>query len=409
MASSSSSSPKTPVLSPHLIVIFLATIILLPSNTHASLRKFKSIISFGDSLADTGNLARVFPSLDIASDLGNFLQLPYGETFFHRPTGRWSNGRLVIDFIAQKFGLPFIRPFLGSCADGNAFGCTIDDFRHGVNFAVAGATALDKEFFDKYGVEITFPFASLKNQLSWFEHQFLPVVCLEPQDCKTYLENTLFFVGEIGGNDYNDPFFKSNKTLDVVQEFIPHVVKAITSTVVELIKLGAKTLIVPGNFPIGCNSKYLTKYQSSNKSDYDPETGCLNWLNELSRQHNMALRAQLGCIQNQNPNVAIVYADNYGASMRLYHNPEKFGFSRLGSLYSCCGGEGPYNISLTTNCGSPGSYTCPDPSKYICWDGLHFTEAANRHIANILVEESFDGPTLTDEGYHCSSDMVTDV
>ncbi|XP_051119041.1 GDSL esterase/lipase At1g28580-like [Andrographis paniculata] len=408
MAASSSSSPKKPILSPHLFAIFLATIILLPSNTHASLREFKSIISFGDSLTDTGNLARLFPSI-AASDLGNFLRLPYGETFFHRPTGRWSNGRLAIDFIAQKFGLPFIRPFVGSCADGNASGCANDDFRHGVNFAVAGATALDKDFFDTYGVEIPFPSASLDNQLNWFEHRFLPVVCPEPQDCKTYIENTLFFVGEIGGNDYNYALIQANKTLEVAQEFIPYVVKIIASAVVDLIKLGAKTLIVPGNFPIGCTSKYLTVYQSSNKRDYDPKTGCLNWLNEFSQQHNRALRSQLGCIQKRNPNVAIIYADNYGASMRLYRNPKKYGFSRLGSLYACCGGEGPYNISLTTNCGNPGSYTCPDPSMYICWDGLHFTEAANRHIANILVEESFDGPTLIAEGHRCSSDMYTDI
>jgi hypothetical protein len=49
--------------------------------------------NFGDSLSDTGNIIRAIPTWAIAVDL------PYGESFFGKPTGRHSNGRLVIDFI----------------------------------------------------------------------------------------------------------------------------------------------------------------------------------------------------------------------------------------------------------------------------------------------------------------------
>nr|GLL45849.1 GDSL esterase/lipase At1g28590-like [Ipomoea trifida] len=59
---------------------------------------YESIISFGDSLADTGNL------LHLSQSNGHFVPsaaFPYGETFFHRPTGRYSDGRLIIDFIAM--------------------------------------------------------------------------------------------------------------------------------------------------------------------------------------------------------------------------------------------------------------------------------------------------------------------
>lgn len=51
-----------------------------------------AIFNFGDSNSDTGGIsAAFFPKTD-----------PFGETFFHRPAGRASDGRLIIDFIGKK-------------------------------------------------------------------------------------------------------------------------------------------------------------------------------------------------------------------------------------------------------------------------------------------------------------------
>jgi hypothetical protein len=64
---------------------------------------YTRVFSFGDSLADTGNYGFVFPN-----DTGmNALWPPYGETYFGNATGRFSNGRLVIDFIGTtRLALP---------------------------------------------------------------------------------------------------------------------------------------------------------------------------------------------------------------------------------------------------------------------------------------------------------------
>ena len=79
-------------------LICILPILLLASVKPAvsSHRRYDSIFSFGDSFADTGNDIVVFPANSLVTPSA---QPPYGMTFFGRPTGRNSNGRLIIDFI----------------------------------------------------------------------------------------------------------------------------------------------------------------------------------------------------------------------------------------------------------------------------------------------------------------------
>lgn len=51
---------------------------------------FPAIFNFGDSNSDTGGLAAAFP---------HAVSEPYGETFFHETVGRYSDGRVLLDFI----------------------------------------------------------------------------------------------------------------------------------------------------------------------------------------------------------------------------------------------------------------------------------------------------------------------
>ena len=60
--------------------------------------KFPAVFNFGDSNSDTGGFWAAFPAQPP----------PFGVTYFGRPAGRASDGRLVIDFIGTYIRLSSI-------------------------------------------------------------------------------------------------------------------------------------------------------------------------------------------------------------------------------------------------------------------------------------------------------------
>lgn len=71
------------------------------------------------------------------------------------------------------------------------------------------------------------------------------------------------------------------------------------------------------------------------------------------------------------------------------------GFTREGTLKSCCGGGGRYNYNASLGCGQPSTILCDDPSQYVSWDGVHLTEAAYAWITVGLLEGPYTTPRLS--------------
>ncbi|KAL6629328.1 hypothetical protein ACP70R_029093 [Stipagrostis hirtigluma subsp. patula] len=327
---------------------------------------YSRLFAFGDSITDTGN------HIYYSTAPGAAARRPYGETFFRRPTGRWSDGRLIVDFIVERLGYPYWTPYLA--------GKTKADFRYGANFAVATATALDHLLLANMGLDVTHVTpCSLSVQIDWLK------VVLDKfpgHERKEIMASSLFLVGEVGADDYNHALFQ-NKTVDFVKQLVPQVVGSIERCIRALIRLGAKTLYVPGISPLGCAPRHIAFHRGgSEPSDYD-ETGCLRWLNELVVHHNGLLRAKVAALRDahRRRGVSVAYVDRYGEVLGVVAAPARHGLGARTALDACCcAGGGPHNDA------SFAVRRCSEPSKHVSWDGLHMTEAVHRIVARGMLD-----------------------
>ncbi|XP_078174980.1 GDSL esterase/lipase At1g28570-like [Carex rostrata] len=361
--------------------LLLLPFLLVLSSFHPAISNtipsFNAIVSFGSSYEDTGNIAILAPT---APAYRPFLNPPYGETYFHHPTGRASDGRLIIDIIAGNLGFPFLPP---SLSQGQ-------DFSKGVNFAVSGATALNHTFFQQNNIRNQYLLnTSLSVQLGWFENM-KPSIC--NTTCVEYFNKSLFMFGKFGDNDYLYMLF-SGKTIDFVNSSVPLVVDSIKSAAERLLKQEATQLVVPGTRPNGCMPVILTYFASTNRSDYD-SLGCLKVYNNVAIYHNALLSDAVKQLRVEFPQAKISYSQFYEPIIDFVTNPYQYGFTSGTPLRACCGSGEPYNYNLIAGCGQPGVTACPNPSSFINWDGVHLTETSYDIIANGWLNGSYADPPI---------------
>ncbi|XP_022152560.1 GDSL esterase/lipase 1-like [Momordica charantia] len=343
-------------LSSSFLVFFIASFLSLQCCRCDDLKpppKHVAFFIFGDSLFDVGNNNYINTTTSFQA---NFL--PYGETFFKFPTGRFSDGRLIPDFIAKYGNLPLIRPYLNP---KNKF------YLHGVNFASAGADAL-VDTHQGFVID-------LKTQLSYF-NKVAKVLKEElgHAEAKALLSRAVYFIS-IGSNDYpfttNSSLFRSHSP----QQYVDLVIGNLTTVIKGIHKNGGRKFAFLGVGPIGCvPTVKATLLQGKDE--------CLEEITQLVKLHNNHLSKTLLQLGKKLEGFVYSYADFYAIAIEVTNNPAKYDFKE--GKVACCG-SGPFRGY--SSCGGRNGQEyelCGNPSEYLFFDGSHPSEKANQLFAQFL-------------------------
>ncbi|KAL0377815.1 UNVERIFIED_CONTAM: GDSL esterase/lipase [Sesamum radiatum] len=329
----------------------LLLIFCLPLSTSIDFN-YPAVFNFGDSNSDTGGLV---------AGLGEALDPPNGQIYFQKPSGRFCDGRLIIDFLMDAMDLPFLNTYLDSIA--------APSFRRGCNFAAAGSTILPATASSvspfSFGIQVA---------------QFFRF--------KAKVEDIL----AKSQNDLAGAFY--SKTLDQILASIPTILLEFEH---ELIRQGARNFWIHNTGPLGCLPQNIAKFGT------DPsklELGCVSSHNQASRLLNLQLRALCKKLQGQYPDANVTHVDIFTIKSNLIANYSRYAIDGL-LVY----GGPPLNYDSRITCGqtkvlngsSVTAKGCNDSTEYVNWDGIHYTEAANQYVASQVLTGKYSDPPFADK------------
>ncbi|GAV67958.1 Lipase_GDSL domain-containing protein, partial [Cephalotus follicularis] len=327
---------------------------------------FPAIYNFGDSNSDTGGISAAISEITP----------PNGVTFFGNFSGRACDGRLIIDFIAENLKLPYLSAYLDSIGSS---------FRHGANFATGGSSIRPGGYSPFHlGVQVN-QFLQFKARTTALYNQLSPYGLPRPQDFSKAL-----YTIDIGQNDLSYGF--QHTTEKQVQASIPDILGQFSQAVNSLYKEGARYFWVHNTGPLGC-LPYNVRYYKSNPGNLD-RNGCAKPQNEMAWEFNRQLKEKVSHLRAQLPDATLTYVDVYSSKLALISDAKNQGF--VDPFNFCCGNYG-YHI----NCGKQATVngtvygnSCGHPWRHISWDGIHYSQAANRWIATQILNGSLSDPPV---------------
>ncbi|KAF8399794.1 hypothetical protein HHK36_015665 [Tetracentron sinense] len=342
---------------------------------------FPAIYNFGDSNSDTGSISAAF--LPVPP--------PNGDSFFRRPSGRVCDGRLLIDFIAEHLGLPYLSPYLDSIGT---------NFRHGANFATAGSTIRrQNETIFQHGVS---PF-SLDVQIVQFDEFKARTSDLYNQAKKPSERSNIprpedfskaIYTFDIGQNDLGAGL--RTMSYEKILASIPDILDQFSGAVQNLYEQGARTFWIHNTGPIGCLPASLLYFKPPKPGLID-KYGCIKDHNAMAVEFNKQLKDRVIKLRAQLPHASLTYVDIFAAKYGLISDTKNQGF--VGPIEICCGHHhGDYHVWCGQKENRNGTEvyggSCANPSAYVNWDGIHYSQAANHWIANHVLNGSLSEPHI---------------
>eukprot|EP00253_Pinus_taeda_P002585 PITA_02585 len=320
-----------------------------------------ALIVFGDSTVDPGNNNNISTVLK-----ANFL--PYGRDFIgHTPTGRFCNGRLTTDFLAEGLG---IKETVPAYLDPKL---TDQDLLTGVSFASAG-TGYDNRTAKAFSV------IPIWKEVEYFKEYGQKLGKIAGVEKANKILHEAIFVISIGSNDflvnyYVNPYTRAEYS---VSQFQDHLIQISSNFLEEIYNYGARRILITGIPPLGC-----LPIERTVRNLYKKEQSCLEDLNQNAAGYNIKIQKMLDLSRPKLTGLKIVYADIYSPLINMVQNPAKYGFEK--TREACCG-SGLIEFSYICNKRNP--LTCSDASKYIFWDAFHPTEAAYEIVAQDILTTS---------------------
>ncbi|CAL1397441.1 unnamed protein product [Linum trigynum] len=317
---------------------------------------------FGDSLVDHGNNNYI-----VTLSRANY---PPNGIDFGRPTGRFTNGRTIVDIQGEVLsGGSLVPPYL---APTTIWPATLQ----GVNYA-SGAGGILNDTGRLFGGRI-----SLDAQIDNFANTRQDIIArVGPDQAQNFFDKAMFAIA-IGSNDFINNYLISADRLVPPEIFVTAMINRFRLQLTRLYELGARKIAVMNIGPIGC-----IPYQR----DVNPTAGdddCAALPNELAQLFNSKLRTlvqQLITESQTFPGLHLVHGEAFRIVSDIIANYASYGFENANS--ACCRVAGRHGGLIP--CGPP-SLVCPDRTKFVFWDPYHPSEAANLIIAGRLLDGGAD-------------------
>ncbi|XP_039044341.1 GDSL esterase/lipase EXL3-like [Hibiscus syriacus] len=344
-------------LLPHVLVFSLfitaKALIKMPEN-----ETIPAVIVFGDSIVDAGN------NNDIRTIIKcNFV--PYGKDFDGGvPTGRFCNGKIPSDIIAEELGIKDVVPaYLDPTLKPQ-------DLITGVTFA-SGGTGYDP-LTSKLASVI-----SMGEQLNYFKEYIAKLKAVVGEDQTNFIVAKSMILVVAGSDDIANTYFvlRARKLQYDIPAYTDLMVNSAAEFVKELYGLGARRIVVISTPPIGCVPSQRTLGGGI-------ERECAEDYNVAAKLFNKKLISVLNSFRTSMRDGRYVYIDVYNPLLDIIQNPKIYGFEVANK--GCCG-TGNIEVSILCNQLSP--FTCTDVDKYIFWDSYHPTEKAYRALVTPVLQK----------------------
>ncbi|XP_058088696.1 GDSL esterase/lipase At5g03610-like [Magnolia sinica] len=305
---------------------------------------FQKLFVFGDSYADTGNTWKF---------ISKSWKVPYGITFPGKPTGRFSNGRVLTDYLASFIGIRSPLPYRWKNIGPKPL-------RYGMNFAYGGTGVFDTMV----------PFPNMTTQIDLFQ-QLIEQGVYTKRDLKHSMAHV-----SVAGNDYIT-YLARNGSMSGILDFIESLVNQLRLDVKRIMDIGVKKISVTGLEPVGCLPDITEP--SSHKQ-------CIDMYNTAAGVHNSLLKSAVVELNQNASRPTVVILDLYKAFMSILQSSEnqaKWKFENV--LMPCCKGvKNGYSCGNVDENGTKMYTVCERPDSAFFWDGVHPTQMGWAIVSSYL-------------------------